>query len=270
MTRATIAGGAFATVLVSSLSLPATGPSTRASTAPRRTSPAITPSTTSAAAETHPASETHEGSSSPDHHHRGRHLRGAAALGGQPGAFWATTSTAQGREPLGRPRAARAAAQGAPPDRDLRDQDRRPGESDHCRPAFHGPLRRHREHRGARRQGGAGHAQGGTVFDLDRFAAQRLRRRRAGVGRQVGRRRPRQSADPQDRPPPHPSLGAAPYRCTVPCARGRATFTGFVQWDREEWRRPRRARRPHRRRRAEAAFRHHPLQSRAARATARW
>ena len=88
---------------------------------------------------------------------------------------------------------------------------------------------------------------------------QRLRRRRARVGRQAGRRRPRQSADPLDRAPPHPPLDAAPYRLHGTVHTQQGDFTGFVQWDRRGVRRHRRARRPHSRRRAQRAFRHHPF-----------
>jgi hypothetical protein len=87
----------------------------------------------------------------------------------------------------------------------------------------------------------------GTVFDLDRFGRQRLRRRRAGVGRRAASWTST-AADPHDRAPPTPPARRRPR----PAARYGAHAAGRLHRLRPVGpggvRRHRRARRPHRRR----------------------
>ncbi len=105
MTKATIAGGAFATVLVL-LALAAGYRALNQDVHPAAaTSPAITPSTTPAAAETHPAAETPQGFlygriTTVD----GATYEGRLRWGGDEEAFWGDYFNGfKTREPLGSP-----------------------------------------------------------------------------------------------------------------------------------------------------------------------
>ena len=88
----------------------------------------------------------------------------------------------------------------------------------------------------------------GTVFDLDRFSASDFD---DGVRVWDGTRGVvdlDSLANPRDRIPPNPRLGAAPDRLHGTVRTRQGDFTGFVQWDREKCVGSDELARPHRRR----------------------
>ena len=206
MKRTTIAGGAFATVL-GLLALAAGYRILNQDAAPpSATSPAIKPSTRPPAARD--SSVVGEPPGVPLRPDRrpptGRPTRGGCAGGAASRRRCrATTSTAPSMRTPGSPTCRRS---GCPKSatRSRFSGSRSPtGSSDRSPPAFPGALWRDRAHRGARPRG-AGDSQERDRVRPRPLRIQRLRRRRAGVGRQARRRRPRQSADPRHRAPSRP------------------------------------------------------------------
>ena len=235
MKRATIAGGAFATLLV--LLALAVGHRVLEQDVPpaAATSSAITPSTTPAAAETHPAAETHQGFlygriTTVD----GTTYEGRLRWGVDQEAFWGDYFNGSKHE---NPWLAHV-----PPER-LRKERRpieifgikianRESEIEVGRPfmARFGELARIE----ARGREVRVTLKSGTVFDLDRFEASdfddglRVWDDRRGVVDLDSLRI--RTIDLL----PTPSLGAAPYRLHGTVRTRQGDFTGFVQWDREE------------------------------------
>jgi hypothetical protein len=235
MTRATIAGGAFATVLV----LPALAVGFRALNQDvhpaAATSPAIAPSATPAAAETHPESETHQGLlygriTTAD----GATYEGRLRWGGDEEAFWGDYFNGFKDE--------NSWAAHVPPDRLPKERHKIQilgvelasweNQLDLGRPFMgrFGDIARIE----ARGRDIRVTLKSGTVFDLDRFAADDLA---DGVRVWDGRRGVVDFDEWRIRTIellPTPSLGAAPYRLHGTVRTRQGDFTGFVQWDREE------------------------------------
>jgi hypothetical protein len=236
MTRATIAGGAFATVLVL-LAVAAGYRALNQDAHPAAaTSPAITPSPTPAAAtETHPAAETHQGFlygriTTVD----GATYQGRLRWGGGQEAFWSDSFNGTKRE---NPWLAHL-----PPER--LPKERRPIEIFGIRirsgqsqsrvgrqlMARFGEIARVE----ARGREVRMTLKNGTVFDLDRFDASDFD---DGVRVWDGRRGVVDLDSLRIRTIellPTPPLGAAPYRLHGTVRTRQGDFTGFVQWDREE------------------------------------
>jgi len=235
MTRSTIAGGAFATVLVL-LALAAGYRALDQDVQPAaETSPAITPSTAPAAAETHPAAETYQGFL------YGRIITAGGATyegrlrwGFDQEAFWGDYFNGSKRE---NPWLARV-----PPERLPRERHpieilgikiaERESQIDLRRPfmARFGEIARIE----ARGREVRVTLKSGTVFDLDRFEASdfddgvRVWDGRRGVVDLDSLRIRTIELLPIARP------GAAPDRLHGTVRTRQGDFTGFVQWDREE------------------------------------
>jgi hypothetical protein len=235
MTRATIAGGVFATVLVL-LALAAGYRALNQDVEPAAaTPPAITPATAPAAAETHPAAETHQGFlygriTTLD----GPTYEGRLRWGGDQEAFWGDYFNGSKHE---NPWLAHV-----PPER--RPKERHPieifgikiaereSQSDVDRPfmAHFGEIARIE----ARGREVRVTLKSGTVFDLDRFDASDFD---DGVRVWDGRRGVVDLDSLRIRTIeflPTPPLGAAPYRLHGTVRTRQGDFTGFVQWDWEE------------------------------------
>lgn len=234
MTRATIAGGAFATVLVL-LALVAgyrvldqdVDPAAAAS-------PAITPSTTPPPAETHPAAETHQGflygRVTTD---GGATYAGRLRWGGDEEAFWGDYFNGSKDK---NPWAAHVPPEKLKESRPIRlfgvEIASRKRQVDLGRPfmARFGDIERI-EPRGSDLRVTL---KSGTVFDLDRFDADDLA---DGVRVWDGRHGIVDLDERRIRAIellPIARLGAAPYRLHGTVRTRQGDFTGFVQWDREE------------------------------------
>jgi hypothetical protein len=235
MTRATIAGGAFATVLLLLLALAVGRWALEQDADPAAaTSSAITPSVTPSPGETHPAAETHRGFlygriTTAD----GATYEGRLRWGGGEEAFWGDYFNGSKDE---NPWIAHA-----PPEQ-LKERHpieifgveiaHREHEIDLGRPfmARFGDIARIE----ARGDDVRVTLKSGTVFDLDRFSASDFDDgvrvwdgERGVIG--LGSRRIRTIELL-----PSPSLGAAPYRLHGTVRTRQGEFTGFVQWNREE------------------------------------
>ncbi|HEX5716617.1 MAG TPA: hypothetical protein VF179_10690 [Thermoanaerobaculia bacterium] len=236
MTRSTIAGGAFAIVLVL-LAVAAGYRALNQDVHPAAaTSPAITPSTTPAAAETQPAAEIHQGFlygriATAD----GPTYEGRLRWGIDQEAFWGDYFNGAKHE---NPWVAHV-----PPERLPRE--RRPieifgikiaekeSQSDFGRPfmARFGEIARIE----ARGREVRVTLKSGTVFDLDRFDASDLD---DGVRVWDGRRGVVDLDSLRIRAIellPTPRLGAAPYRLQGTVRTRQGDFTGFVGWNRQEY-----------------------------------
>ncbi|HEV2856518.1 MAG TPA: hypothetical protein VHC97_27270 [Thermoanaerobaculia bacterium] len=235
MTRATIAGGTFATVLVL-LALAAGYRALERDVAPpAATPPAITPSTAAAPAETHPASETHPGFlygriTTAD----GATYQGRLRWGVNQEAFWSDSFNGAKHE---NPWLAHV-----PPER--RPKERRPIEilgieiaqrespidvSRQLAVRFGEIARIEARGREVRVT-----LKSGTVFDLDRLEASDFD---DGVRVWDGRRGAVDLDSLRIRTIellPTPPLGAVPYRLHGTVRTRQGDFTGFVQWDREK------------------------------------
>ncbi len=259
MTRATIARGAFATMVVL-LAVAAGYRALDQDVHPAAaTSPAIPPSTTPAA-ETLPAAETHQGFlygriTTVD----GATYEGRLRWGGDEEAFWGDYFNGSKHE---NPWLAHV-----PPER--LPKERRPIEifgikiADRERQIDLGRLFMARFGDIARIEAHGKEVRvtlkSGTVFDLDRFEASDFDDdvrvwdgRRGVVDLDSLRIRTIELL-------PTPALGAAPSRLHGTVRTRQGDFTGFVAVGPGGVRRHRRARRPHRRGRAQPALRHHPL-----------
>jgi hypothetical protein len=235
MTRASIAGGAFAILLVL-LALVAGRWALEQEVDPAvATSPAIPPSTPPAAVETHPASETHQGFL----HGRittidGATYEGRLRWGGDEEAFWGDYFNGSKDE---NPWLAHV-----PPERLSRERRpievfgfeiaRREREIDTGRPFMSrfGDIARIE----ARGVDVRVTLKSGTVFDLDRFSASDFD---DGVRVWDGKRGIVDLDSLRIRTIellPSPSPGAAPYRLHGTVRTRHGDFTGFVQWNREE------------------------------------
>ena len=201
---------------------------------------------------------------------RGR-PRGAIALGRRPGGVLGRLlQRRQGGEPVGRARAAReAAARSAARSRSSGSRSsrrERPADFGRLFMARFGDIARIE----ARRPRRTGDAEERERFSTSTASSERLRRRRARVGRQAGRGGPRQSADPRDRAPPAPPAGGGPR----PAARHGAHAAGRVHRLRPVGpggvRRHRQAGRPKLRAASRACASTRSAPSRAVRKTARW
>ena len=234
MTRATIVGGAFAFVLIL-LALAVGRWALNHDVHPTAaTSPAIAPSTTPAATETHPTAETHEGFlygriTTAD----GATYEGRLRWGGDEEAFWGDYFNGSKDE--------NPWVVHAPPEQ---LEERRPIE-------IFGVEIAHRERQidlgrpfmarfgdiaqiEARGRDVRVTLKSGTVFDLDRFSASDFD---DGIQVWDGRRRVVDLDSLWIRTIellPSPSLGAAPYRLHGTVRTRQGEFTGFVQWNREE------------------------------------
>ena len=235
MTRAKIAGGAFATVLIL-LAAAAGYRALHRDVAPAGAAlPAITPSTAPAAAETHPAAEIHQGFL----YGRittveGATYEGRLRWGGDQEAFWGDYFNGSKHE---NPWLAHV-----PPDRRPKESHpieilgfkiaQRESPSDVRRQllARFGEIARIE----ARGRGVRVTLKSGTVFDLDRFEASdfddgvRVWDGRRGVVDLDSLRIRTIDLLPTTRP------GAAPSRLHGTVRTRQGDFTGFVQWDREE------------------------------------
>ena len=235
MTRATIAGGAFATVLAL-LALAIGHRALKQDVHPAAvTSSAITRSTTPAAAETHPASEDHQGFlygriTTDD----GATYEGRLRWGGDEEAFWGDYFNGFKDE---NPWVAHA-----PPDRLPKERHKiqilgvelanLENQLDLGRPfmgRFGDIARIEASGRELRVT-----LKSGTMFELDRFGADDLAdgvrvwdATRGVVDFDEWRIRTIELL-------PTPSLDAAPYRLHGTVRTRQGDFTGFVQWDREE------------------------------------
>ena len=235
MTRATIAGGAFATVLVL-LALAAGYRALNQDVHPAAaTSPAITPSTTPAAAETHPAAETHQGFlygriTTVD----GATYEGRLRWGEDQEAFWGDYFNGSKDE---NPWVAHTPLERLPKERrpikilgiEIAHWGN-PNDVDRQFMARFGEIVRIE----ARGDDVRVTLKSGTVFDLDRFFASDFD---DGVRVWDGRRGVVDLDSLRIRTIellPTPSLGAAPYRLHGTVRTRQGDFTGFVQWDREE------------------------------------
>lgn len=242
MTRATIAGGAFATVTVILAVVAgyrAVNQDAHPTTAP---SPAITPSTTPAAEvthlapATHPAPETHQGFlygriTTID----GAILEGRLRWGGDEEAFWGDYFNGFKHE---NPWLAQVPPERRPKERipieifGIKITEReRPMEVGRQLMARFGEIAR-LEARGVRIVRVT--LKSGTVFDLDRFEASDFDDdvrvwdgKRGVVDLNSLRIRSIELL-------PTPSLGVVPYRLHGTVRTRQGDFTGFVQWDREK------------------------------------
>ena len=252
MTRAKIAGGAFATVLVL-LALAAGYRVFNQDLHPAAaTSPAIPPSTAPAAAETHPPAETHQGFL----YGRITTVDGATYEGrlrwgeGDQEAFWGDYFNGSEDE---NPWLAQVPPERLPKERrafeifgiEIGPRKERPIDAGQVFMVRFGDIARIE----ARGRDVRVTLKSGTVFDLDRFGASDFDDGvwvwdgRRGVVDLEGGIEPRlQDLRPgRDRGRirtiellPTPSLGAAPYRLHGTVRTRQGDFTGFVQWDREE------------------------------------
>jgi hypothetical protein len=235
MTRATIAGGAFATVLVLLVLAAGYRVLTQDVDPAAAASPAITPPT-AAAAETHPATEAHQGFlygriTTPD----GATYEGRLRWGDGEEAFWGDYFNGSKHE---NPWAAYV-----PPER--LPKERRPieifgievahkeSEIDLGRPftARFGEIARIE----ARGREVRVTLKSGTVVDLDRFEASDLD---DGVRVWDGRRGVVNLDSLRIRTIellPTPSLGTVPYRLHGTVRTRQGDFTGFVGWNRQEY-----------------------------------
>ncbi|HWN43957.1 MAG TPA: hypothetical protein VNW71_17165 [Thermoanaerobaculia bacterium] len=235
MTRAKIAGGAFATVLVL-IALAAGYRALNQDVHPAAaTSPANTPSTTPAAAETHPAAETPPGFlygriATVD----GATYEGRLRWGGDQEAFWGDYFNGSKDK---NPWAAHAPLDRLPKESEPieifgikigdRESEIDPGRIFMAR---FGEIARIEAHGREVRMT----LKSGTVFDLDRFAASdfddgvRVWDGKRGVVNLDSLRIRKIELLPAARP------GATPYRLHGTVRTRQGDFTGFVQWDREE------------------------------------
>jgi hypothetical protein len=234
MTRAKIAGGAFATVLIL-LAVAAGYRALHREVQPAATSPAITPSTAPAAAETHPAAETYQGFlygriTTVD----GATYEGRLRWGGDDEAFWDDSFNGTKHKNLW-------LAQ-VPPER--RPIERHPIEILGFR-----ILERERQSEVSRqllaRFGEIARIEvrgrevrvtlkSGTLVDLDRFGTSDFD---DGVRVWDGKRGVVDLDSLRIRAIellPTPSLGAMPSRLHGTVRTRQGDFTGFVQWNREE------------------------------------
>ena len=99
----------------------------------------------------------------------------------------------------------------------------------------------------------------GTVFHLDRLNADDFGDGLRVWDRRRRRRGPRRAPDPLRRTPPHRPVGRRPGRLHGTVHTRQGDFTGFVQWDRAECVGTDELVGRSRRRRARPAFRHHPF-----------
>jgi len=235
MTRAKIAGGAFATVLIL-LALAAGYRAFNQDVQPAAaTSPAITPSPAPAAGETHPASETHQGFlygriTTVD----GATYEGRLRWGGDQEAFWGDYFNGTKHE--------NSWLAQVPPEQ--RPKERHPikvlgikiaGRENQSKVGRQlltcfGEIARI-EVRGREVQVTL---KSGTLVDLDRFATSDFD---DGVRVWDGKRGVVDLDSLRIRTIellPTPALGAAPYRLHGTVRTRQGDFTGFVQWDREE------------------------------------
>lgn len=239
MTRATIAGGAFATVLIL-LALAAGYWALEQDVAPAAaTSPTITPSTAPTVAETHPAAETYQGflygriTTVDGATYEGRLRWGSGGQEGQE-AFWDDYFNGPKRE---NPWLAHV-----PPER--LPKERRPIEIFGIEIAHkESPIEVRRDlmvpfgevaRIEARGRDVRVTLKGGAVFDLDRFGASDFD---DGVRVWDGRRGVVDLDSLRIRAIellPTARLGAAPYRLHGTVRTRRGDFTGFIEWDRDE------------------------------------
>lgn len=235
MTRATIAGGAFATVLIL-LALAAGYRALDQDAQPAAAPPPAIPSSTAPAAKTHPAAETHQGFlygriTTVD----GATYQGRLRWGIDQEAFWGDYFNGVKRE---NPWLAHV-----PPEQRLKERlpikilglkvAEREGQSKVVRPvmARFGELARIE----ARGREVRVTLKSGTVFDLDRFNASDLD---DGVRVWDGRRGAVDLDSLRIRSIellPTPPLGAAPYRLHGTVRTRQGDFTGFVGWNRQEY-----------------------------------
>ena len=234
MTRSTIARWALATgvVLLAAAGHRALKQDVHPAAA---TPPAITPSTTPAAAKTHPAAETHKGFlygriTTVD----GATYEGRLRWGGDQEAFWGDYFNGAKHE---NPWAAHVPPERLPKERrpieilGFKIADRESQiEVDRQFMARFGEIARIEAHRDKVRVT----LKSGTVFDLDRFFASDFD---DGVWVWDGRRGVVDLDSLRIRTIellPTPSLGAAPYRLHGTVRTRQGDFTGFVGWNRKE------------------------------------
>ena len=146
----------------------------------------------------------------------------------------ATTSTALKTRTPGSPTCRPSSCQGAPPDRDLRVRDRRIGSARSTSAGL--SWRASATSRASRRAAATVRVtlKSGTVFDLDRFAANDFD---DGVRVWDGRRGVVDLDSLRIRTIellPTAALGAVPDRLHGTVRTRQGDFTGFVQWDRKE------------------------------------
>jgi len=232
MTRATIAGGVFVSVLVLlALALAVGHWALEQEVDPAAaTSSAITPSITPAAGETHPAAETHQGFlygriTTID----GATYEGRLRWGDEEEAFWGDYFNGSKDE---NPWGAHAPKESRPIEIFGVEIARRERQIDLVRPfmARFGDIAQIE----ARGRDVRVTLKSGTVFDLDRFSASDF-----DDGTRVwdGKRGVVDLDSLLIRTIellPTPSLGAAPYRLHGTVRTRQGDFTGFVQWDREK------------------------------------